>query len=282
MRTTPFRTMLETTLALAGIPYAATTQDQRDTAANHINLKLQDWWDAKPWPELLQFEERAFASPWDATRSYGVGDVVWSETEEAYYEAAQAGSGHAVTDAAWWTVTDKPARQVIDWEQYGQNKIGRVWGVSNTDPRLSTSRVEWEIILTDEGVVVPDATGNTVWIVFTKPASRFTAIEYSPTADYDRYDLVFYPGSENGENFPDRGEVSMLELDTNGDDFWDWVPFPAFLSSGISYLAAADMCRFMGGKDSIADRYELLGEQKLLDEWDKVRPLVVAWISEVA
>jgi hypothetical protein len=280
MRATPFRTVLEQVLGLCGQPFDINRTDQLAQAANFINLRVQEWWDHNPWPELLNHEERAFAADYYSSRTYGLGDVVWHAATEKYYEALQTTQGNAVTDATYWEETDTPEALLIAWEQYGENKMGRVWNVYTADPRTSRTARKLDFVQTADGIVVPWAAQQTVWVVFTKPASQYTATLYQESTTYDRYDLVFYPGSETSTAFPDRGVVYQVELDTNNAYFWQLVPFPAFLAPGLVHLAASDMLRNQGQKE-LAERYEAFGQNRLLDEWDKVRPATAASITGV-
>ncbi len=49
------------------------------------------------------------ATLYDVEETYGLGDIAYADDPGDIYESAQAGNtGHAVTDAAWWTRVDFP------------------------------------------------------------------------------------------------------------------------------------------------------------------------------
>lgn len=280
MRTRPFRTVLEAALAEAGTPYTSATQGQLEVAANAVSFRSQTLADMFPWPELLLVEERAFAENYFASKTYEAGDVVWYDTTRKYYEALQGTTGNLPTDATYWEETTRPDPQVIEVEQYGANKIDRLWSVWTNDPRSALSNRSWDFTNMGDRYDVPRADSDTVWIVFHKPPARYTAIVWDVNANYNRYDQVYYPGDENGVNFPDRGENYMLELDTNGNAMWVLVPFPAVLFGYCVYGAAASMVRY-GGNHDLADILEARAEQSMQTEWDKARPLIKALVKGV-
>lgn len=270
MRTVPFRTILEQVLGIMGQPFSINQTSQLEQACNFINLRVANKWDDRPWPELVQYQERAFAAPYVATRTYATDDVVWWEATDAYYKALSTTIGNAPTNPTYWEETTTPSEMLVEWEQYAQDKIGRVWEVWTADPRITATARRMEYLLTADGIVVPAALQDTVWIVFTKPASRYTSALYAEGTTYNRYDMVFYPWTESAAIFPDRGEVYQVEQDSLGAYFWNLVPFPAFLSGYVTMAAAADMLRHNGQKE-LAIQYEQTADDRLANEWDKVR-----------
>lgn len=272
---------MEQALAITGHVYSSAQTSQLEILCNYINMRVARAWDWAPWPELMQYEERAFAAPYEASRTYVAGDVVWDSTTEAYYEALSTTTGNAVTNPTYWDEVATPTELLVEWEQYGQTKISRVFGVYTADPRTSKTARSLDWINTADGVVVPNAAQETVWVAYVKPASRYTSAVWSGSASYSRYDLVFYPGDETSTIFPDRGDVYMAEVDVNGVQVWNIVPFPAFLQQAVSYGAAADMERHYGTKERALE-YETLAERYLADEWDKVKPLQKARFVEVS
>lgn len=270
MRRIPFRTVMEQALAVAGYNYSSAQAGQLESLCNYINMRVQSAWDWAPWPELVRIEERAFAAPYEASRTYGEGDVVWYAAEEAYFEALSTTQGNAPTNATYWEETTTPAELLVEWEQYGLTKMARVWQVYTKDPRTAATALKLDHVETRNGVVVPKATGTTVWVKYTEPAYRYTAVEHNGAAAYSRYDLVYYPASETASIFPDRGEVYEAELDSNGVQVWELVPFPAFLSLHVTRAAGADVLRYYGQLERALE-YDGLAAQALQDEWDKVR-----------
>lgn len=280
MRTVPFRTVLEQVLALSGTPYSASTQEQREIAANHITLRFQEGYDRYPWPEILKIEERAFAAAYDAGRTYDSGDVVWYSTTSKYYEATATGTGNLPTNTSFWEETTKPAALLIEYEQYGANKIYRLWGAYERDPRVNTTNRSRNYVQTADGFVFPGSTTNTLWLVFTTRPPVWTAIPYNASASYARYDQVFSTDTENANIFPDRGENWIMELDDDENAFWLKQDFPAVLQLFVSYGAAADLMLYGGNRD-VADiqRMKAQADTALWDEWDKVKPLATALVK---
>ncbi len=271
MRSTPFRTIIEQVLGLAGQVYDSTASAQLEQVSNFITLRMQEAYDYYPFPELRKREERAFANRWYATVSYAVSDVVWDPTTEKYYAALQAHSNVVVTNATYWEEASTPATLLVNYEQLGATKIGRVWGVYATDPNTSTSNTEYDYVQTEDGIAVPGCTAKTVWVVFTPPAPRWTARTHVTTAGaYRRYDVVYSdPNATANENFPDRGECYVAEYDSNNAIVWVKQPFPTVLSRFVVYAAGSDLLRYYGKKDQ-ADDFESRAYQFLGDERDKV------------
>lgn len=271
MRSIPFRTVMEQAFGLSGTPYSATTQEQRNQLASFINARLNEAWTGWPWPQLWKVEQRGFADPYVSTKPYVQGEVVWYGN--AYYAATTSTTGNPPTDTDYWTTTATPLPRIIDLEQYASTKIDRVWTVTKSDPRVKQQNYELEWQLTEDGLVVP-AAGASVWLCFTEPPELFTAVEYNAAAAvYNRYDRVFYPGTEPAETFPEKGEVFECQQDASSNYFWRIVRFPAVLAPFVIYAAAADMMRYQGSKE-VAVQFDAIAAQRRNDEWDKVSPLV--------
>lgn len=268
MRTTPFRIILEQVLGLAGQSYDAGNAAQLEQVTNFITLRVQESFDYYPFPELRKREERAFANKWYATVNYAVGDVVWYPTTELYYECTAAHSNTVPTNTSYWEVTGTPETLLVNYEQLGATKIGRIWGVFRNDPNISTSNEEYDYVQTEDGVAIPGCTAKTVWVVFTPPAPRWTAKEWEAdqAANYRRYDVVYAESAST--TFPDRGECYVAEYDSSNNAVWVKQPFPSVISRFVVYAAGSDLLRYYGKKDQ-ADDFESRAYQFLGDERDK-------------
>lgn len=275
---------MEQCLGLTGELFSIGQTAQLEQVCNFINVRMARKWDDRPWPELLNYQERAFAAPYVASRDYAAGDMVWYATTEKYYAASQDSTGNAPTNVTFWAETSRPAALTVEHEQYGLDKISKVWGVWSKDPRVNTTALDLGFIQTGDGFVVPAAPGNTVWVVFAKPASRYTAVQFSQTAadagEYSRYDLTFWPAEEDSDIFPDRGDVFMAEVNEADEYVWQLVPFPAFMAGYIGIGVAADLMRYRGQKEQAA-QFDAQAEDALEDEWDKVRPAGRAQVTGV-
>ena len=253
MRRVPFRTILERIHELNGLTYDGANTSLLAVVVNSINRRVAEAWDWCPWPELLRVEQRAFAEDWVATESYSTGDVVWYNS--AYWEAQQDSTGVAPVEGADWSETDTPADKLIAWEQSGETKIGRPLYIYKNDPRSASTNVRYSWMEDTDGIHMLGCTRETVWVVFMEPATVYSSIVWATNAPYERYDVVYYPGTETGIAFPDKGECYKAELDSAGEQFWQLQPFPAVLAAYVTYAAAADLARYYR-KDEDAARLQ--------------------------
>lgn len=272
---TPFRTVLEDVLGIAGYPYDGATQSQLDQAARFINRHLRTFWEWGQWPEWTRAEARAFASPWYATVTYATNDIVWSLTQLKYYKALQSSTNQSVTNASYWESIDTPIAREIARNQVGLRIMGRVWRVTKHNPYFTARGDQYTFVFNeiDNGISVRDCNQNTVWVLFSDPAPLFTAKAYDPTVaaanQYQRYDVVYYPGEETVNSFPQKGLCYVAEYDSTGAAVWIPVYFPRIAQHYVVNKSAADMLRHYGQKES-AIIYDQQAELGLLNEWDKI------------
>lgn len=270
MRRVAFRTILEDVLGIAGYPYDSASQSQLDQAARFVTRHVRYAWEWGPWPEWTRAEQRAFASDYYSTVTYGVGDLVYYATTDKYYTCTVISLGNLPTDTNYWseaTTYDKEIR----YEQNYERKIGRVWTVTKYNPYtyFRGANYTYSHMLSSLGVFVPDATLTRVWILFSDRSPEFSAKVFSASASYSEGDLVYYPGTETGGIFPNRGEVYKAVTDSAGAQTWEIVEFPAALAPYVTSKAAADMLRHYGQRELSAG-YDAEAERQLLQEWDKV------------
>lgn len=258
IRRVPFRTILEGVLAPVGQTLDTALTAQLTIAVNAINMRVEEGWNYGAWPEWTLCQERPFADKWYDDLSYAAGDLVYYAPNHKYYTALLAGTNqNPVTATTYWEET-VDVDQIVGWEQYYQDKIGRVLGVTNADPNTTLDYYDWEWELGADGLLIPEATGDTVWVKFLKRPPRFSASIWTaaPATAYQRYDVVFYPGTESG-NFPSKGECYELDLDTDSNPIYTLVEFPAVLEAFVTRAAAADLARFYGQEkkaDVLEDR----------------------------
>ena len=154
-----------------------------------------------------------------------------------------------------WTLTEErtPVDYLIDREQSEETKIGMVFGVYEKDPRKYKNVKEVAFTEGQDGIWLPESTLATVWVQFQKPAPLFSAATWTAGKSYQRYDVAFYPGTEDVSLFLFRGECYQADLDENGADIWVLVEFPAVLANAVAYLTAGMMQRMYGKpKDALA------------------------------
>lgn len=271
MNTVPFRAVLEDVLGLAGYPYDTASQLQLDQAARFINRRVREAWEWGPWPEWTPTEQRAFADPFDITNTYGAGEIVYDETTDAYYECLQElTSGIQVSNGSYWEAVTS-YDPVIAWEQRGQEKIGRVWSVTKYDPFTKGlgSNYSFGFYSSPEGIEVLDCTLKRVWLLYSLRYPQYSAKPHAAGQVYRYGDVVYYPGTEDSDLFPDRGECYKASLDVEGNEVWEWVKFPALLQSYVTSAAGADMLRHYGQKQLAVD-YEARALDYLKAEFDKL------------
>lgn len=271
----PFRTVLEDVLGIAGYPYDGATQSQLDQAARFINRHLRAFWEWGPWPEWTRAEQRAFASPWYASVTYAENSVVWSAAHNQYYKALQTNTNIAVTDGAYWEAIDIPEARQIASNQTGLRIMGRVWRVTKHNPYFTARGDQYTFAFNhiDNGISVRDCNQSTAWVLFSDPAPLFTAKVFDPTVAaagmYQRYDVVFYPGEETVNAFPQKGMCYIAEYNSAGAAVWIPVYFPRSAQHYVVNKAAADMLRHYGQKEA-AIVYDQQADTGLLTEWDKI------------
>lgn len=252
MRTVPFRGVLDEVASLGlGRAMDTSNQTELDLVVNRINRRLAEAWDWAMWPDMLRSQERGFAEPWHATMAYSDGDVVWHETLETYYEAAQdVPAGTVVTEAAYWTETTKPVGNLIAWEQYAQDGIGRVWKITNRDAQKYSAVRSYPFMETADGIRVHDSmTQDAAWVLFSLRCPVFSGKAHAGTVMYQTGDVVVSPLTETAGRFPQQGECYKAILAEDGSYAWQLVEFPARLVLPVTMGAAGDLLRYFQQKE---------------------------------
>lgn len=269
MRTMSFRTVLEDVLGMAGYPYDTASQSQLDQAARFINRHVQYFHEWGPWPDWTRAEFRPFADQYYSTVTYGIGDVVYYNGE--YYSATAITIGNLPTDTNYWEETTTPDPAAIAYEQAYQNKIGRPWKVTKHNPYTTerASQYSYPYNLSATGLIVMGANLDRVWVLFSDPAPVFSAKVHNVSQAYSQYDVVYYPGTEDSDIFPNRGWCYYADIDSSGAQVWIPVGFPKIAHNYVVNKAAADMLRHYGNKE-LAVTYDQMASGLLLDEWDKI------------
>jgi hypothetical protein len=250
----PFRDVMEGVLGHCGQKFDSTLADQQSILATFINLRVQEGWTFGPWFDIALCEERAFAENWNESKAYVIGEIVYVASSNKYYEALTDNTNSTpATHPADWQADVDPGREIAN-QQYGAEKIGRVWKVASRNPRKYREFKTFEHSQTATGTNVLDCALNTVWVYFSNPSPRFTGKAYSQAAasTYTRGTIVFYPGTES-DIFPNTGECYRADLDVDGKAIWVLIPFPEVLQRFVISSAAGDMQRYYGKSEEATD-----------------------------
>jgi len=169
MRTVSLESVVEGAAVRMGMDVTQTMLGHTQAAiVEYVNGRLREMQEAYPWVDFVEYEQRQYAADWAVGTTYAEGDYVLHE--DVYYEALQAGTGNAVTDADYWKVADGMVQRIA-YEQAGETAIGEVIGVYGTDPRLANGATEYDYLLDGDGVIVPKGPVKP-WVVFTtRPAT---------------------------------------------------------------------------------------------------------------
>jgi len=270
MRAIPYRTVLEDVLGVAGYPYDEASQGQLDIATNFINRHVRHGWEWGPWPEWTRSEYRAFAGSYYAITAYGVGDVVYYGTTDTYYICTAISTSNLPTDISFWSEYTAYDKMIANEQPY-ERKLGRVYTVTRDNPYLKFrgSTKGFPHMMSSLGLFVPDCGLKRVWVLFSDRNPRFSAKPHSATQIYQAGDVVYYPGTEDVDLFPDRGQCYVAVVDSAGAETWVIVEFPEVLHAYVVNKAGADMLRYYQQRE-LAVVFDELGQGQLLDEWDKV------------
>ena len=194
MRTVTARAVFEEIVRRKKMDPATAQLDgaMRGSIMDAMSRRLEEAWKFAWWPELMLLEERFFRADWNIATPYVAGDIVYSPTEDAYYECILANTGQAVTDTTYWTPPDDWDRYVA-WEQAGQTRIGTALQPAfSANPRTTANYTEHRFALSENGMQFGGETGTSVWIVFRRQASRLASDEWVDGKDYSAGELVYY------------------------------------------------------------------------------------------
>ncbi len=254
MNRVPFRDVMEAVLAQCGQKFDATLNDQQSILATYINIRMSEAWNFGPWHDIALIEERAFADSWNTDVDYVIGDIVYLADTGKYYSAKADNSGKSPdTNTTEW-LADCEHETTISHEQYGAEKINRVWKITSQNPRKFKTFRSYEFDQSGTDIHVPECGLTTVWLHFSPPAPRFTGKKWDAAlaSTYTRGTIIFYPGEESG-TFPNTGECYRADLDSEGNAIWVLIPFPEFLQRFVVSAAAADMLRYYGKSEEATE-----------------------------
>ena len=267
MRTIVYQAVRDQILRAMTWDPAVVTANQMQRVTESMQRNLRQGWEYGSWPEWMCIEERAFASDYRTDLTYGTNALVWDPVGREYYASAQDGNtGHALTDAAWWTLHKilVPAESVIALEQPGKTKIGEVTAVYPTqlDAQMDVSTGRGRRLdtalgqdgITVLGNTVPATTcgypgmislglpevRKTVWVRFRKQPPKFSAELYAGGSNYPEGYVVLWPVTSDEQQ---GGECYMARQDAAGGWFWELQGFPSILEQFVFDLVLADLLR---------------------------------------
>lgn len=241
MRTVTFdRVMLDVARKLGWHPDGSElSTDQQGEICAAINDRVEEAVQFAWWPEWMNIEERQFRPSWDDETTYGIGDEVYSDDEDAYYISLTAGNldnDPADDDGTNWEEQDE-LNPYVDYEQDGETPIGDVRDVFKNDPRVNNFGDSLGFSLSGDGVqVVPDS-ATKVWLWFRRRPPVYTIEDWDQTKSYETGDTVYDSDSGNCYIALQASEDDAV-TDT---DYWELIPFPAIFRAFITTAAYADL-----------------------------------------
>jgi hypothetical protein len=214
------------------------------------------------------------AADYSATTAYAIGDQVYYETTDRYYQCIQAGTGNAPNDTSYWGVlTDFEAYIAFDqtWES---NEIGAVqerWCIYRDNPDLHGehhNRVMGRVERQHDRIVVTSPSIPTrPYVRYRIRPPRLTRVDYEAGAGYTAGDVVYSDTTGDAYVCIAAG-TGNAPPDT---DYWTRQEIPEFLQEYILLRGAGalrseedgryeTMSQAMREMDRLEDVY-LYGEQ---------------------
>lgn len=270
MRTVSFKSALHQVAYRMGMD-PATNMDgvQAAVFTGYLNNGIRRGWEKVDFPEFMIVEERAYRDEYDNAKAYSIDDEIYYATEDKYYIAIQAGTGHLPTDIAYWEeLSDFDA--YVPWEQTGKTKLGEVFNVYDKNPYTGSNPRKLKVKLSTNGVQAPADSSTTLFVEFRKRPPVFTSVEWSNTTDYVTDDLVYY--ATTGECYK-ATQAGTGKNPASQTAYWEKVEFPYVLEPSTVLFAFAEALDEDGQTDK-AKRQMDRSDERLQDEFDKL------WMQE--
>lgn len=113
MQLATYESVLRKVLQLLGEPLADVTGDTDGPeperwrqVRDNVSERLEEWWKAWWWPDLMRTERRPLREPHVTGRTYATASEVWHEPSGKYYHAIRStNSAPATYDGAEWDTT---------------------------------------------------------------------------------------------------------------------------------------------------------------------------------
>lgn len=201
---------------------------------------------------------RRTADNYSATRAYVAGDLLYSPSQDTFYQAIASSTGVAVTDTTKFGPFNDFSTYVSK-DQNGKTAIGTVWDVWDSDRRATAQACRAEWYRSNQGIQVVSNL-PWVWIEFRLREQQLTGSTYSAAATYAVNNQIFYASTNfwrcvvatvAGEN-PDTAPAKWSQV-TIPLDFKQYLE----LGAASDYLAVDD--------DTTSDRFRMLADEKLAD-----------------
>ena len=281
MRTETFRNALHWLARKAGFdPARNLSTEVAVCLGQYLDEALREGWERHEWPEWTLTEQRyfcegLFSTGYSSLMGYAVGDIAYDATEDAYYTCGVATTSTSIPslNAVNWTATgddevlyiplDQPRRQSTT-ASHNQTLIGTVLSITESDPRLYSSR-QWEFAVGSEGLIVPQGyPSDTVWLRYRKRPQRVSAEVYAASTSYVAGEVVYY--ASTGHCYVAR-TATTGNLPTN-TTYWTAQEFPYVLAPFCRSRAYAQWLSEDGQPDKAAEEFDR-AEGQLADEWAK-------------
>lgn len=261
MRTVTFKSVLDRALRLLEEDPAEADVELVAVLTEAINARLRTAWEAFPWPERTRLEERFLRDAYDAAVTYAAGDQVYYATDDTYYEALQATTGNAPTNATYWEEAEDLERYVA-WEQEDQTAVGEFFTIWSANPRVSRTAREIGFSLSERGaeLVLGATTGTSVWVEYGTRPVEMTSTPYDGTEAYAVGDVVYF--TTDGRCYECVATASAGDTPATDTDKWTEREFPYILANYCAQGAYQDQLKVEG--QSGRSRVETVDVEQLL------------------
>ena len=212
--------------------------------------------------------DRVYSGDWyDAARAYVKGDTLRYDADGLYYMCHTASTGNLPTDTTYFGVLT-PFQPYIAWEQTGESKIGAVYSVYGSDPRVYGNPTRLVYEPTTDGIVLHPDSPNEVYIFFRRRADTFVAALWESTKIYQAGDQRYYAAS--GDHYIANTRTAAAESPQTDPAKWDKVSFPRIFSEFCKLGVYGDV---QGAQKQMS---KMVGfEGRVQEALDKERRIVV-------
>ena len=246
----------------SGLYYQALTATTGNAPATSI--------DGVAWTENSAFWAKSLtnysASGYSATQTYSVGNQVYYQTTNLFYQCIASSTGVVPTTTANWGVLT-PFNPYVAWEQTGFTALGDIIRVMTDDPRVNTAALDVEHTLSALGVECPSPAPNVVWIEHRQRPTILNGDTFSATATYTVGQQIFWATDGNLYNCIVNTTAGQSPLTTPSS--WSVVQIPTIYEKYIICGAAADFLNMLE-KPQRALAMQMFAEDALTDELDKL------------
>jgi hypothetical protein len=193
MRAITYKQLLDRAGLLCGIQPAQLQNEDAATLGVGLNQALRHAWEFAFWPEVTDTDEFRYRADYAAGTTYAAGDQVWDPTTAAYYEAAQASTGEAVTDTDYWTPLGSS-----DWDIYVPWGTGPLAEGSMPrrcmaeDPRVKPWTPDLDFSISADGIHPLRNVPPSLWIEYRRPCPDWEGAAYSAAATYAAGEQVYF------------------------------------------------------------------------------------------